>query len=39
VAEAAVFYVDRGWSRGMLDAQAYYDGQGFPYEIRSGIAP
>lgn len=35
VAEAAVFYVDRGWSGGMLAAKALYDREGFPYEIRS----
>lgn len=35
VAEAAVFYVDRGWSGGMLAAKELYDREGFPYEIRS----
>lgn len=35
VAELAVFYVDRGWSRGMLAAKELYDKEGFPYEVRS----
>lgn len=35
VAESAVFYVDRGWSRGMEAAKEIYDREGFPYEIRS----
>ena len=34
VADAAVFYVDRGWSTGMRAAQLLYDDAGFPYEIR-----
>lgn len=34
VAHKAVFYVDRGWSSGMLAAKAKYDEEGFPYEIR-----
>lgn len=35
VAEAAIFYVDRGWSRGMLAARATYEREGFPFEIRA----
>lgn len=34
-ADAAVFYVDRGWSRGMLEARALYDREGKPYEERT----
>jgi hypothetical protein len=34
VAEGAVFYVDRGWSRGMLDARDAYRVDGIPFEIR-----
>ncbi len=34
VAEKAVFYVDRGWSSGMLAAEEIYKRDGFPYEIR-----
>jgi len=34
VAEKAVFYIDRGWSSGMLAAKKQYDDEGFPYEIR-----
>lgn len=30
-----VFYVDRGWSSGMLAARDLYDAEGLPYEIRS----
>ena len=33
-ADGAAFYVDRGWSQGMLAARQIYDGEGFPYEIR-----
>lgn len=35
VAELAVFYTDRGWSKGMLAAKELYDREGFPYEVRS----
>lgn len=35
VAERAVFYVDRGWSRGMIAARETYDADGTPYEIRT----
>lgn len=34
-ADAAVFYVDRGWSRGMLDARAHYVAEGVPIEERT----
>jgi hypothetical protein len=34
VADLAVFYIDLGWSKGMLDAEAFYKENGFPYEIR-----
>ena len=34
VAEKAVFYVDKGWSRGMRAAQEIYDNEGKPYEVR-----
>ena len=34
VADLAVFYADRGWSKGMLDAEKFYKDNGFPYEIR-----
>jgi hypothetical protein len=33
-AQKAVFYTGRGWSLGMREAQAVYDAEGFPYEIR-----
>jgi hypothetical protein len=33
--EYAVFYVDRGWSKGMLDARKLYDREGIPYQIRT----
>lgn len=35
VAELAAFYIDRGWSNGMLAAKELYDKEGFPYEVRS----
>lgn len=35
VAELAVFYIDRGWSSGMLAAKKLYDEENFPYEERS----
>lgn len=34
VAELAVFYIDRGWSSGMLDAKAIYIEENFSYEER-----
>jgi hypothetical protein len=34
VAEAAVFYVDRNWSGGMLAARRIYREEGFPFEER-----
>lgn len=34
VAEAAVFYVDYGWSRGMEFARDMYTREGIPFEIR-----
>ncbi len=30
----AVFYIDRGWSSGMLNAKEKYDEEQVPYEIR-----
>jgi hypothetical protein len=33
-AQYAVFYVDRGWSRGMVAAYDLYRQEGVPYEIR-----
>lgn len=35
VAEMTAFYVDRGWSPGMLAARKLYDAEGFPYEMRT----
>lgn len=35
VADYAVFYVDCGWSRGMLAAKELYDQEGYAYIIRS----
>lgn len=35
VAEAAVFYVDRGWSRGMKAALERHNAEGRPVETRS----
>src|SRR3990167_7318641 len=35
VAEGAVFYTDRGWSGGMKAALTIYEGEEFPFEIRS----
>lgn len=35
VAEAAAFYLDRGWSAGMIQARALYDAEGKAYEIRT----
>lgn len=35
VAQGAVFYVDRGWSNGMVAAKELYDREGFPYAMRS----
>lgn len=34
VADFAVFYVDRGWSKGMLAAREIYDAEGKHYEER-----
>lgn len=35
VCELPVFYVDRGWSGGMLAAKEVYENEGIEYEIRS----
>lgn len=35
VAEAAAFYIDRGWSRGMITAARMYAEEGIPFEERS----
>ena len=35
VAHQAIFYVDRGWSQGMLAAKEIYDKEAFPYLLRS----
>lgn len=35
VADRAVFYIDRGWSAGMLAAEEIYKREGFPFEARS----
>lgn len=35
VAREAIFYVDRGWSAGMLAAKELYEREGFPFSIRS----
>ena len=35
VAEAAIFYIDRGWSNGMLSARQMYENEGKPFEIRT----
>lgn len=37
-AELAAFYVDRGWSSGMLAAREVYEREGKPFELR-WIAP
>lgn len=34
-AEAGVFYVDRGWSKGMLFAKDCYEADGIPIEERT----
>ncbi len=34
-ADRSVFYIDRGWSRGMLSGKADCEAKGVPYEIRS----
>ncbi len=34
VADRAVFYVDRGWSTGMIAARETYKREGFPFEVR-----
>lgn len=38
-AHLAVFYTDRGWSHGMLEAAAYYDDCGVPVEFRALDGP
>ena len=38
VSDKAVFYVDRGWSGGMLAAKETYEREGFPFEVRQRIA-
>lgn len=35
VADKAVFYIDRGWSSGMLAARETYEKEGFAFEERS----
>jgi hypothetical protein len=35
VAHEAIFYVDRGWSKGMIAAKEVYEREGFPFSIRS----
>lgn len=39
VAEKAVFYVDHGWSGGMLAAKALYEQESIPFELRLLFAP
>jgi hypothetical protein len=39
VAGRAVFYVDRGWSIGMIAARALYREEGFPFEERRLFTP
>lgn len=34
VADKAVFYLDLGWSRGMIAARDLYQAEGKPFEIR-----
>jgi hypothetical protein len=34
-ADLAVFYIDRNWSGGMIEARKLYRDEGFPYEVRS----
>jgi hypothetical protein len=34
VAEGAVFYIDRGWSKGMVEAKVLYDNAAIPCSIR-----
>jgi hypothetical protein len=34
LAEAAVFYVDRGWSPGMIEARKRFEKAGKPIEVR-----
>lgn len=38
VADCAVFYVDRGWSNGMLAAREIYEREGFAFEERTIVA-
>lgn len=35
VADMVVFYVDKGWSSGMMAARSLYDSEGRPYEVRT----
>ena len=35
VCELTVFYVDRGWSGGMVAARELYEKEGIDYEIRT----
>lgn len=35
VADLAAFYIDLGWSGGMLAAKKIYDTENLPYEVRS----
>lgn len=35
VCDSPVFYVDRGWSGGMLAAKEVYENEGIEYELRS----
>ena len=35
VADCAVFYIDLGWSPGMVSARDLYDAEAKPYELRS----
>lgn len=34
-ADLAVFYVDRNWSGGMIEARRLYLEEGFPFEVRT----
>lgn len=35
VADSAAFYIDRGWSNGMLAARETYEREGVPFEVRT----
>jgi hypothetical protein len=39
VADCAVFYVDRGWSGGMIAARETYEREGRKFEIRNLTGP